>query len=110
MHLLVYKSAENNSMKGELKGSLHVGIEGAPKIFFQGALKIAQKCEEKDTFDVVIDGLVDSEIESVLVGAPRDAINNPYKVAQEATVTCECKQNFVNILNFQLFKFSVVHV
>ena len=110
MHLLVYKSAENNSMKGELKGSLYVALEGAPKIFFQGALKIAQKCEETDTFDVVIDGLVDSEIEGVLVGAPKDAINNLYKVAQEATVTCECKQNFVNILNFQLFKFSVVHV
>ena len=97
-------------MIGEIKGSLYVALEGAPTIFFQGALKIAQKCEETDTFDVVIDGLVDSEIEGVLVGAPKDAINNLYKVAQEATVTCECKQNFVNILNFQLFKFSVVHV
>ena len=58
----------------------------------------------------MIDGLVDSEIEGVLVGAPKDAINNLYKVAQEATVACECKQNFVNILNFQLFKFSVVLV
>ena len=92
-------------MKGELKGSLYVGLEGAPKTFFQGALKVAQKCEEKDIFDVVIDGLLDSAIEGVLEGAPRDAINNLYKDAQEATVTCECKQNFVNILNFQLFLF-----
>ena len=40
-------------MKGELKGSLYVLFKGAPKIFFQGALKVAQKCEEKDIFDVV---------------------------------------------------------
>ena len=92
-------------MKGELKGSLYVGLEGAPKTFFQGALKVAQKCEEKDTSDVVIDGLTDSAIESVLEEAPKDAINNLYKDAQEATVTCKCKQNFVNILNFQLFLF-----
>ena len=105
MHLLVYKSAKNNSMKGELKGSLHVLFKGAPKIFFQGALKVIQKCEEKDIFDVVIDSLLDSAIEGVLEGAPRDAINNLYKDVQEATVTCECKQNFVNILIFQVLLF-----
>ena len=55
--------------------------------------------------DVVIDGLLGSAIEGVLEGAPRDAINNLYKDAQEATVTCECKQNFVNILIFQLLLF-----
>ena len=48
----------------------------------------------------MIDGLLDSAIESVLEDASRDAVNNLYKVAQEATVTCECKQNFVNILIF----------
>ena len=105
MHFPVYKSAKNISMKGELKGSLCVLFKGAPKIFFQGALKVAQKCEEKDIFDVVIDGLLDSAIEVILEGAHRDAINNIYKDAQEATVTCECKQNFVNILIFQLLLF-----
>ena len=87
-------------MKGELKGSLYVPFKGAPEIFFQGALKVALKCEEEDILDVVIDGLLDSAIEGVLAGTPRDAANNLYKDAQEATKTCECKQNFVNILNF----------
>ena len=64
-------------MKGGLKGSLHVAFKGAHKIFFQGAFKVAQKCEEKDTFDVLIDGLaLGSTIEGVLEGAPRDIINN----------------------------------
>ena len=54
-----------------------------PKIFLQGTLKVAQKCEEKDTFDFVFDGLLDSAIEGVLEGAPNDAINNLYKDAQE---------------------------
>ena len=35
-------------MKGELKSSIYVALEGAGKIFFQGALKVAQKCEEKN--------------------------------------------------------------
>ena len=48
MHLLVYKSAKNNLMNGELKGSLYVPFKGASKIFLQGALKVAQKCEEKE--------------------------------------------------------------
>ena len=53
----------------------------------------------------MIDGLLGSGTEGVLEGAPRDAINKLYKDPQEATVTCECKQNFVNILIFQLFLF-----
>ena len=69
---------------------------------------------KKGIFDVAIDGLLGSGIEGVLEGAPRDAINNLYKDAQEATVTCECKQNFVNILIFQLllfmFNFSKMQV
>ena len=100
MHLLVYKKAKNNSMKDKPKRSLYVPFKGTPKIFFQGPLKVAQKCEEKDIFEVVIDGLLDSAIEGVLEAAPSDAIQNLYKDAQEATVTCECKQNFVNILIF----------
>ena len=101
-------------MKGELKGSLYVPFKRTPKIFLQGALKVAQKCEEKDIFDVVSDGLLDITTEGVLEGAPRDAINNLYNDAQEATVTCECNQNFVNILIFQLllfmFKLSNIQV
>ena len=53
-------------MKGELKGSLYVLFKGASKTFFQGALKVAQKCDEKDIIGVVIDGLLDSAIEGVL--------------------------------------------
>ena len=87
-------------MKGELKGSLYVSFKGTTKTFFQGTLKVAQKCEENDIFDVVIDGLLNSVVEGVLEGVPSDAINNLYKNAQEATVTCECKQKFVNILLF----------
>ena len=48
----------------------------------------------------MIDVLLDSAVEGVLERAPKDAINNLYKDAQEATVTSECTQNFVNILIF----------
>ena len=48
----------------------------------------------------MIDGILDSVIEDLLKDAPRDAIKNLYKDAQEATVTWECKQNFLNILIF----------
>ena len=34
IHLLVYKNAQNNSIKGELEGSIYVAVEGAPEIFF----------------------------------------------------------------------------
>ena len=47
MHLLVYKSVKNNSMIGEIKGSLYVALEGAPTIFFQGALKIEENVKKK---------------------------------------------------------------
>ena len=66
MHLLLHKRAKNNSMKGETEGSLYVPFKGVRKIFFQGAFKVAQKCEEKYIFDVVIDGLLESAIEGVL--------------------------------------------
>ena len=51
----------------------------------------------------MIDGLLDSAFEGVLEGALKRVPNNLCKDAQEATVACEGKQNFVNILNFQLF-------
>ena len=43
----------------------------------------------------MIDGLLDSALEGVL--------NNLCKDAKEANIACEGKQNFVNMLNFQLF-------
>ena len=72
---------------------------------FRDHLKLHKNVKKKHIFKVVIDGLLDSAIEGVIQGAPRDAINNPYKDAQKATVTCECKQNFANILIFQLLLF-----
>ena len=47
MYLLLYKSAKNDSMKGKLKGSLYVPFKGAPKIFFQAALKVVQNVKKK---------------------------------------------------------------
>ena len=32
VHLLVQKSSQNNSIKGEFEETLHVALEGAPKI------------------------------------------------------------------------------
>ena len=62
----------------------------------------------------MIDGLVDSVIEGVLEGVPRDPINNLCKDAQEATVTYECRHNFVNIIIFQflllMFSLSKIQV
>ena len=82
--------------------SLHVVLEGVPKMFYQGRIKITQQVEEKYTFDVVMDGLRDISIEDVREGAAKDAFNNLRKDAQEATITFESKQNVVNILHFHL--------
>lgn len=86
-------------MKGELKVSLHVELEGVPIAFFQITLKIAQKGKEKYIIDVLIDGLLDIEIE----GAFEGGLTNLCKDAQEATATFESNQNVVNKLNFNLF-------
>ena len=59
-------------MTGELEGSLYIALASAPNIFFQWALKIAQKGEEKDKFDVVIDVLLYSAIEGADEGVPED--------------------------------------
>ena len=47
MHLLVYKSAKNSSMKGELKDSLYVALEGTPKISFREDLMLYKNMEKK---------------------------------------------------------------
>ena len=41
MHLLVQKSTQNDSIKGELEEALHAGFEGAPKISLSEAQKNA---------------------------------------------------------------------
>ena len=51
----------------------------------------------------MIDGLLDNALEGVLEGALKGVLNNLCKDAQEANVVCEGRQNFVNMLNFQLF-------
>ena len=66
MHQLVEKSTQNDSIKGELEETLCVALEGAPKISFKEAQKIAKKCEEKDAFGVAVDGPLDGAIK----GAP----------------------------------------
>ena len=43
MCLLVHKSAQNNSIKGEFEGSLHVKLKGVPEIFFREHLKRNKK-------------------------------------------------------------------
>ena len=50
MHLLVPKSAQNNSIKGEFEGSIYFALEDAPEIFLQGALKIVQNGVKKINF------------------------------------------------------------
>ena len=90
-------------MKGELKVSLHVELEGVPIAFFQITLKIAQKGKEKYIIDVLIDGLLDIEIEVAFEGGRKGGLTNLCKDAQEATATFESNQNVVNKLNFNLF-------
>ena len=62
MHLLVQKSTQNDSIKGELEEALHAGFEAAPKISLSEAQKNAKKCEEKDAFDAAVDGPLDCDI------------------------------------------------
>ena len=53
-------------MKGELEETLYVALEAAPKISFSEAQIIARKKkkkrEEKDSFDVAVDGPFDGAI------------------------------------------------
>ena len=42
MYLLVRKTAQNVSIKGELEVTLYVALEGAPKISLLERLKIAE--------------------------------------------------------------------
>ena len=57
VRLLVRKSSQNNSNKGIFEETLCVSLEGAPKISLSEAQEIAKECEEKDAFDVGVDGL-----------------------------------------------------
>ena len=64
MHLLVQKSTQNDSIKGEFEEALYVALEGASKISLEEAQSIAKKCEEKDVFKVAVDGSLDAAIKS----------------------------------------------
>ena len=48
------QSVQSDSINFELEGAFYVSLEGAPSL--DGAIKIAQKGEKKDAFDVVVDG------------------------------------------------------
>ena len=52
----------------------------ATKNSFLGALKKAQKCEEKDIFDVAASGSLDGATEGAL---KQDALSNLYKVVRK---------------------------
>ena len=62
VHLLVQQSAKKDSIKVELEKALYVALEAAPRISLNEARKIAKKCEEKDAFDVAVDGPLESQI------------------------------------------------
>ena len=64
VRLLVQKSSQNNLMKCKLEEALYVALEGARKISLSEAQKIAKKCEEKDAFEVPVDGSIDDAIRS----------------------------------------------
>ena len=66
VQLLMQKSSQNNSIKGILKESLYHALESAPKISLSEARNIAIKCEEKDAFDVAVDGSLDDAIKAKL--------------------------------------------
>ena len=66
MQLLVQKSPQNNSIKGVLEEALYHALESAPKISLSEAQNIASKYEEKDAFDVAIDGSLDDAIKAKL--------------------------------------------
>ena len=66
VQLLMQKSSQNNSIKGILEESLYHALESAPKISLSEARNIATKCEEKDAFDVAVDGSLDDAIKAKL--------------------------------------------
>ena len=59
--------------------------------FFYGALKTIQKGEEKDAFDIAVEGPVDGAIGSALDFAPKDSLNSLL-----------ISENIVNALKLQL--------
>ena len=64
VHLLGHRGRQNDSIKSEFDRALYVALENTPKITLYGALKNAQKCEEKDAFYAAVDDPLDR-------GAPR---------------------------------------
>ena len=87
-------------MQSELEGALYVTLEGRAEVHLQGARKNAQIVEEKDTFDVAVDGLFCSAIEGTPEGAPKDALNYLCKDSQEATMKFESKKKYSKCIRF----------
>ena len=49
-NLLKHKSAQNDSIKGEMQVSLYVALEGAPNIYFRKHSKMYRKVKKKIYF------------------------------------------------------------
>ena len=62
VRLSVKKSSQKNSIKGILEEAIYIALEGVPNISLSEAQKNAKKCEEKDAFDVAVDGSLDDAI------------------------------------------------
>ena len=75
LHLLVDKNIQNDSINKEIVGWLYVVLEGA--------CKNAQKGEEKDAFNVAVDGLPDGAAEGACEGALKNALNNRLKMQRK---------------------------
>ena len=96
----MHKGAENDSIKCELEGPLYFTLKGVPKISLKVVLKNAQKNEEKDACDLIVDGLFCGAFDSAPEGVPKYVLNDVRKGAQESTIKFESKQNIVNGLIF----------
>ena len=66
-------------------GYFYVALEGAPKTFFEEHSELHNNLKKKMHFDIVIDVLFDSTTKGAREGAPKTALNDLHKDAQEAT-------------------------
>ena len=72
---------------GEIEGAFYVSLESTPMISLKRAHENTQKCEEKHKLYPTVDDPLDSKIKGVpagtLVGAPKYALTDFHKDAQE---------------------------
>ena len=75
VNLLVHKNVQNDSIKGKLKGALYVALKSTPKISLWEHFRL----------QLIIHLTVQSRgaPEGSLEGAPKDALHNFHKHAQE---------------------------